>query len=105
MKKYLYNYIDEIDIILNKKKVSKDVIDNHLKKISFFQHERLIHLIVTIFYALLLLVFMALGFIYPMFFIIASIILIFLICYIILYFNLENGVQYLYKQYDELIKK
>ena len=105
MKKYLYDYIKEIDNIIDNKKVNKDIIDNHLIKIGFFQHERLIHLIVTVFYALLFLMFMALGFIHYIFFIIVAILLVFVICYIIHYFHLENGVQYLYKQYDEMKEK
>ena len=102
MKKYLYDYIKEIDNLIKNNKINKDIIDNHLIKINFFQHERLIHLIVTIFYALLFLMFMALGFIHYIFFIIDAILLVFIICYIIHYFHLENGVQYLYKQYDRM---
>ena len=107
MKKYLYEYIDEVDSLLNnnKSKINDDVISNHLTKISFFQHERLIHLLVTLFYALLLIVFMALGILSFMFYFISLIISIFLIFYIIHYFRLENGVQYLYKQYDLLLNK
>ncbi len=107
MKKYLYDYIGEIDSLLNnnKSKINDDVISNHLTKISFFQHERLIHLLVTLFYALLLIIFMALGTLSFMFYFISLIISIFLIFYIIHYFRLENGVQYLYKQYDLLLNK
>lgn len=105
MKKYLYDYINEIDGLLNNnKKISEDIINNHLIKISFFQHERLIHLLVTLFYALIFIVFISLGFVHYLFFIIASILLVFLLFYIVHYFNLENGVQYLYKQYDRLKK-
>ena len=103
MKTYLYDYIKEIDELLeSNKKISKDIIDNHLIKISFFQHERLIHLLVTLFYAFIFIVFMSLGFVHYLFFLIALILMIFLICYILHYFSLENGVQYLYKQYDKL---
>ena len=107
MKKYLYDYIGEVDSLLNnnKSKINDDVISNHLIKINFFQHERLIHLLVTLFYALLLIVFMALGTLSFMFYFISLIISIFLIFYIIHYFRLENGVQYLYKQYDLLLNK
>ena len=105
VKKYLYDYIKEIDNIIKTKKITQEIIDNHLIKISFFQHERLIHLIVTIFYALLFIIFSSLGVINYIFLIIALILLIFLICYIIHYFNLENGTQYLYKQYDEMKKE
>ena len=71
MKEYLYNYIKEIDNLINSnKKINDDVINNHLIKISFFQHERLIHLLVTIFYGLLFIIFMTLGFLSYLFFII-----------------------------------
>ena len=106
MKKYLYDYIDEIDNLLNdNKKIKEDVMENHLIKISFFQHERLIHLLVTLFYALFVFIFTALGFIHSIFFFVAAALLIFLLFYIVHYFRLENGVQYLYKQYDKMLEK
>ena len=106
MKKYLFDYIKYIDNLLSdNKKIKDDIINNHLIKINFFQHERLIHLLVTLFYAILFLIFLALGFIHYIFFSIALILLVFLICYIIHYFHLENGVQYLYKQYDMMKNK
>ena len=105
MKKYLYDYIKETEDILNSnKKLSEEIVENHLIKIQFFQHERLIHLLVTLFYALIFLVFTGLGFIHYIFFPIAIALMIFLIFYIVHYFRLENGVQYLYKQYDEMNK-
>lgn len=107
MKLYLYNYIKEIDELLNNnKRISNDIIEKHLVKIGFFQHERLIHLLVTLFYGLLSIIFMILGFAYYyMLFIIAFILLIFLMFYVVHYFRLENGVQYLYKQYDKMLEK
>lgn len=106
MKKYLYDYISEMDnLIKNNKKVTDKEIKNHLNKISFFQHERLVHLIVTVFYTLVFLIFTALSFVHLIFLIAMLILLIFVICYIIHYFHLENGVQYLYKQYDKMIEK
>ena len=103
MKKYLYDYIKEIDNLLNnQEKITEDIIENHLIKIGFFQHERLIHLLVTLFYAIIFLLFAALGFVHYIFFSIAIILLIFLMFYIAHYFHLENGVQYLYKQYDKM---
>ncbi|MBR5663028.1 MAG: hypothetical protein IKX00_05255 [Bacilli bacterium] len=105
MKEYLYNYIKEIDQLLgSNKKINDDIINNHLIKIGFFQNERLIHLLVTIFYGLLFIIFMTLGFLSYLFFIIAAILLVFLLFYIVHYFRLENGVQYLYKQYDKMIQ-
>ena len=79
MKKYLYDYIKEIDGLLkDSKKITKEDIDNHLVKIEFFQHERLIHLIVTVFYAILFILFSALSLVHFMFVIIMLILLVFL---------------------------
>ena len=106
MKKYLQDYIKEIDNLLDSNsKIDDDIIKKHLIKIDFFQHERLIHLLVTLFYGLMAIIFTAFGFLYYLFFVIATIVFIFLIFYIVHYFRLENGVQYLYKQYDKMLKK
>ena len=106
MKKYLYDYIKEIDGILNEnKKISEELVNKHLIKINFFQHERLIHLLVTLFYAVIFLIFMGLCYIHYIFLPIAIILMTFLICYVLHYFHLENGVQYLYKQYDKMLEK
>ncbi len=106
MKKYLFDYIKEIDNLLNnKEKFDEDDIKKHLIKIQFFQHERLIHLLVTLFYAFIFIVFLGLCAIHYIFFIVVFMLLIFLIFYIIHYFRLENGVQYLYKQYDKMLEK
>lgn len=104
MKKYLYDYIEEIDSKLKNNKINKSLKEEHLLKISFFQHERLIHLIVTMSFALLTLVSILISKYYCSFIFIAIILLICLIFYIVHYYYLENGVQYLYKQYDEMNK-
>ena len=99
MKKYLYSYIKYVED--NKKKINDcDMII----KINFFQHERLIHLIITLFYCLMFLIFLVLITLSYVFIIPAALLMIFLICYIIHYFLLENGIQYLYKLYDEVVK-
>ena len=71
MKKYLSEYIKYIDDIIKNGQVTKEILDTHLIKITFFQHERLIHLLVTLFYALFTLAFLALGTIHYIFFIIS----------------------------------
>jgi hypothetical protein len=81
------------------------MIEKHLIKINFFQHERIIHLYVTLFYGLLFIVFLGLGFVHYMFFPVFIIVLVFLAFYVVHYFRLENGVQYLYKQYDMMLEK
>jgi len=98
MKKYLYDYIKYLEE--NLEKVTSESI---LIKIKFFQHERLIHLLVTLFYALVFLIFFGLISLSYLFIIPTIIIMIFLLFYIIHYFRLENGVQYLYKLYDKKV--
>ena len=107
MKKYLYSYINDIDNILkNNKKVDYDsLIEKHLIKINFFSHERLIHLIVTLFYSLFDLLFFYYSLTNPLCLIILFIITVILLFYIVHYFRLENGVQYLYKQYDIMVER
>ena len=101
MKKYLYNYINEVE---NNNKITKEDI---LVKINFFSHERLIHLIVTLFFALISIIFTVLCFNYfnYLLYIITLILYIMLLFYIVHYYRLENGVQYLYKLYDKKNKK
>lgn len=73
-------------------------------RISFFQHERLIHLMVTMLFAILafggICALLITGLWYLI--IIDFLFLVLLVPYVIHYFNLENGVQRLYCLYDEL---
>ncbi len=102
MKDELYDYIKEIDELINTKKISKKVKEEHLIRIGFYQHERLIHLLVTLFYALFTILFITLSTLSPLFYIIVLILVLFDLFYIVHYFRLENGVQYLYKQYYKM---
>ena len=87
------------------KKVTKSDLEELKYKIGFFQHERLMHLLVTLFFALFALAFLAMGMISYIFLPIFFILLIFLVFYILHYFFLENHVQYLYKIYDKMQEK
>lgn len=105
MKKYILDYLEYVE--KNKNKADKKFIEEHLIKINFFQHERLIHLIVTVTYALIDFLAFIIGItsknIIPV--IIGYMLMCFLIPYIYHYFLLENCVQKMYRQYDEMIKK
>lgn len=103
MRKYLHDYIESLEKeIYDNKKFSINDKEEVLNKIHFFQHERLIHLLVTLFFAFLTLSFMVLGMLSYLFLIPFGILIVFLIFYIFHYFYLENGVQYLYKLYDKI---
>jgi hypothetical protein len=100
MKKYMYDYISNIDNLIKEKKVNKELLDTHMIKISFFEKEREIHLFVTSIYAFFFFGSLITSLFAPVFRFVALLLGCFLIPYILHYFKLENGVQYMYKQYD-----
>ncbi len=77
-----------------------------LVQIGFFQHERLVHLIVTITFALLTML-SVLGFlalVQPGLLVLTILLVVLLVPYIRHYYILENGVQKLYAYYDKLME-
>lgn len=77
-----------------------------LVQIGFFQHERLIHLIVTITFAILTML-SVLGFlalVQPGILVLTILLLVLLVPYVRHYYILENGVQKLYTYYDKLVE-
>lgn len=76
-----------------------------LIQIQFFQHERLIHLIVTALFALLTVISILVTLLLPgqpALLALDLLFLILLVPYIGHYYRLENGVQKLYEYYDRL---
>ena len=54
MEKYILSYIADIEKKLSDEKTDfSKLLDYHLKHISFFQHEREVHLLVMILFAIL----------------------------------------------------
>lgn len=107
MKKRIQSYMAYMDQQLenNESGLSyEELCIEHEKQLAYFMHERLVHLLVTLTFAILAFVtfFMAV-----MNFSIGMIVLFFaflilLIPYIMHYYLLENSVQYMYRQYDRL---
>ncbi len=99
-------YVKNIDkyIASNKYKDIDNIIREHLRKIKFFQHERLVHLVVTLFFALFSIIFSFCISLDNLFILVTIIFYIILVFYIFHYYYLENTVQYMYKQHDKLIK-
>ena len=110
MEKRLLNYlslmrqfVSEDHSISEYERTYKDL----MIQIAFFQHERLIHLIVTITFALLTMM----GIISSLFIqqlpvlILTLLFIVLLIPYVRHYYILENGVQELYKRYDYISSK
>ena len=104
MKKYIKDFIVDLETKIEKNhKFTEKEITNLRMKITDFQHERLIHLLVTLFYAIFALFFLGLCNYHVIFLIPFLAMIIFLLFYIIHYFFLENSVQYIYKLYDKVL--
>ena len=96
MEKRILNYRKYIDELLQKDNLDWDeVIREHLIQVSFFQHERLIHLIVTVTFAILevIVIGLCVTAFSPGLGILALALLVLLIPYIRHYYILENEVQ------------
>lgn len=103
IKYYLAKYEELLQRELSVEEAKRE-IPGLLKQIDFFQHERLIHLIVTVLFALLTVItlFANLFLMQPLLLVLFLLFLILLIPYIAHYYLLENGVQKLYEYYDKL---
>lgn len=86
--------------------ILRDKMEEHLNQIGFFQHERLIHLIVTVTFALLEMLAILLNVISDSLFslLLPVVILILLVPYIRHYYILENEVQKMYVQYERMLR-
>ncbi len=109
MKKRMLNYIEATSKLLALGTDGADwekEIKKHLIQIEFFMHERLIHLIVTMVFAVLTVLCILYAISNPTLGMLILIIafMVLLIPYIKHYYLLENGVQHLYKQYDEMLE-
>ncbi|MEI7885578.1 MAG: hypothetical protein WCI30_09550 [Clostridia bacterium] len=79
----------------------------HKTQIEFMQHERLIHLLVTIAVAFFFLGSVSLTIIYSQVFLLLLVMILGVleIFYIIHYYHLENGVQRMYDLYNKICEK
>ena len=113
MKKYVKQTMDAvrkyIDEEMKNAPVEKtnEVLSEFETKIAYFQHERLIHLMVTLAFAAFLLFEIFCLFMLPSAFIYAGILLVLIffgltIGYVMQYYFLENSVQEMYHMRDEI---
>lgn len=105
LKDYL-QYMEAMKIEELSEEERKDMAAKMLVQIQFFQHERLIHLIVTVTFALLtvLSIFTFLTLAQIGLLVLSALLIILLVPYIRHYYILENGVQKLYTYYDKLVE-
>lgn len=112
MEKRLKSYLAQMEELLGQEERlrsmdaagRRQLIDSLLIQIRFFQHERLVHLIVTVTFAILTIVAVLGCVLSPQLslFALTALLLILLVPYIRHYYILENGVQRLYTCYDRL---
>jgi hypothetical protein len=106
MKKRIANKIAWAENLVEKGSAAKEDLDSLKYHIGCFQHERLIHLMVTIFVGLsdmisVIVLFLASNYAS---FALTTLLSILFIFYIIHYYVLENGTQKLYFLSDEMAK-
>ena len=101
MKIKLNEYVKDLENKLKEDKVDKNLPEEVYSWIQFFQHERLVHLIVTFFVGLAMVLFF-IGFLITqnlLVFVLFLLLLCLFIPYIFHYYYLENNVQKLYDYY------
>lgn len=107
MGKRLRDYLEKmekLDMKMLTEEEKSRVMKDLLIQIGFFQHERLIHLIVTVIFALLtMLSILGAALLQQIsMFLLTVLFFVLLVPYIMHYYLLENGVQKLYTYYDKL---
>ena len=113
MKKYVLETMNAVQKYIDEEMKNapsdktREVLSEFETKIAYFQHERLIHLLVTLFFALFLLFEIYCMFTLPYEFIIFSVLLVLIffgltIGYVAHYYFLENSVQKMYRMRDEI---
>ncbi|MCR5600079.1 MAG: hypothetical protein K6G33_04995 [Ruminococcus sp.] len=110
MTEYLTNYMNYIQQRIEKCSDADELAEimaEHKDKIAFMQHERIVHFLVTMLFALVLTIFMAVTIFRSNIpaLILVTIILVLLMFYIKHYYFLENTVQKMYKVYDSILEK
>lgn len=108
MKKYFLEYLAFLDAAMNDPSTDfARLMKIHKEKTAYFQHERFVHLIVMVLFALctvacfLVIVACEAMILIPL----AVLLLALLIPYISHYYFLENNTQKLYKYYDRICEK
>ncbi len=110
MRKKILEYQKKMDAFLEHPPEDTDYAEEarrHLIQIQFFMHERLVHEIVMALFAVVTVMVFLVLVLYPKLILagLLVVLLVLLVPYIMHYYVLENGVQYMYQQYDELERR
>lgn len=110
MTEYLKNYMQMAEERLKNCGSTEELeklLAEHKDKIAFMQHERIVHFLVTMMFALALTILVC-AFLFCeklALLLLITIIIVLLGFYIKHYYFLENTVQKMYKVYDEILEK
>lgn len=106
MKKLITSYQKEVKSKLKRKTFTKEDLEDYKVMVRYFEHERLVHLLVTITVIILTCFFFYMSLIISSIFLslLVIILVILLAFYLYHYYFLENNVQSLEKKYLEIKK-
>jgi Flp pilus assembly protein TadB len=84
----------------------EEVLAEHLVQVGFFQHERLVHLLVTLAFAIMGVAVILVTCYAPSIgmFVLCILFLCLLVPYIMHYYLLENETHKMYRQYDKILE-
>lgn len=105
MGSYIKTYISSVEKAIDDESTDLEALKReHLVQIEFIQHERLIHLMVTIMCCILLFIGLCVFFISGLtaFLVVDALLLILDFSYLIYYFFIENSTQKLYRLYNKM---
>lgn len=110
MTEYLKRYMESINKRLSdydSREELEEIFSEHKDKIAFMQHERIVHFLVTMMFAIILSIFMtAVLFLEHLaMLVLVTIIIVLLGFYIKHYYFLENTVQEMYRVYDRILEE
>lgn len=105
MKNELKAYIEKMNALIESGDITREMLESMLVSIGFFQHERLIHLLVTLAFAVMTILSLLMTvqefYFLPLF----VLFLVLEVPYVFHYYRLENGVQKLQRMYREAEEK
>lgn len=104
LKEYMKTVQQKLESCRNSEEI-EEIFSEHKDKIAFMQHERIVHFLVTMMFAIVFAVFMTAMLLTEnlMMLVLVTIIIVLLGFYIKHYYFLENTVQKMYKVYDEIL--
>lgn len=110
MTEYLTNYMKYVQQRLDSctdSELLEEILAEHKDKIAFMQHERIVHFLVTMMFAIILTILISTLLFTQNLAVLAlvTIMVVLIAFYIKHYYFLENTVQKMYKVYDEMLAK